>query len=620
MFRYIALIWNPASQQRADYAQLLTARLKALVPQWHEAYDHAGMRVFCADAKPDGFDAHGLANDGGVVLGFLFERNADLHDDTPARRASLDADSSRSIVRSRGEALIARYWGDYVAFLAAEDGPCKSIVKDPTGNLPCFGTSVRGVHLFFSCIADCMELQLPAFTLNRNYLHSRLLDGGMNYRHNALENVHPVHRGERVDIDAAREPALVSRRFLWTPMHFPESEHLIEDPDTAARAMRAQVRSATHSLASRHKHLLLRLSGGLDSSIVNGCLADAPARPKVVCYTYFNPRSRSDERPWARLAAAHSGFEHLEHAMVPEDLPLAAALHMPPLVEPATVLEFLQRTALEDQLSRAHLATAVFNGDGGDSGFCSDSIKFALSDYFRLHGIDAFALRLASQIALLTQLSSWTVFMRSLSQWRKGWVPAHEQEDLLSICKLVNPAVVTSFMPDRLEHPWFMTEEPIPGGIERRIGMLAANPHFYTASPDARQPAPEIVSPLYSQPVMQTLLRIPIHVHFEAGHDRGLARRAFAQEVPSAILQRRWKDRAPGFHDELVYRNRDFLKEFFLDGVLVAEGLLDKGAVEHALSSSPNKSQVLSGEIISHMGIEIWARHWLSREIRRAVA
>src|SRR3546814_3602235 len=42
------------------------------------------------------------------------------------------------------------------------------------------------------------------------------------------------------------------------------------------------------------------------SSIVAGCLGRASTQPRITCYTFFNPQGRSDERPWARLAAERS--------------------------------------------------------------------------------------------------------------------------------------------------------------------------------------------------------------------------------------------------------------------------------------------------------------------------
>jgi len=139
--------------------------------------------------------------------------------------------------------------------------------------------------------------------------------------------------------------------------------------------------------------------------------------------------------------------------------------------------------------------------------------------------------------------------------------------------------------------------------------MLVVTPEFYNVI-DATQPEPELIAPLNAQPAIELFLRIPIHVHAEGGRDRGLARRAFAREVPAPILQRLWKDRAPGFHSELLLRNLDLVRELFLDGVLVREGLLDRAAVEAALAAGPAKTEVLPVEIYRHLDVEIWARYW----------
>lgn len=612
MFRYMTWIWNTASQHQSEAAELLSGRLRATSPQWQDVFHRAGLRVVCADARAGSLEPRLMAHDAGVVLGNLFERNTDPEDPTPSRKALLDTAATEYIVRSQGNWLATRCWGDYVAFVTDAQGRFRWVIKDPVGNLPCFSTSFRGLKIFFSCIADCLKLQLLSFTINPSFLSRRLVNGGSSQEHSPFLEVTHVHRGECVEIEPARATSLVSRRLLWTPLHFSKSNCLIEDPDVAARAMRATVRSATHTLAGCHEDLLLRLSGGLDSSIINGCLKDAPAQPKVTCYTHFNPRGRSDERPWARLATRYSGFEHVEYPIVPEQINLRGALKMPPSVEPASVLEFLQRTSVEAQLAPPRRATAIFTGDGGDSGFCSDSIRYALTEYFRLRGFDAGALRLAAQIALLGELSTWTVLLRSLHEWRVGSSTAIPRDERQQACRMVNPALVAEDTHElQTGHPWFRSEERVRGDIVRRVGMLAGPAAFYNAVTDANDSVPEIVSPLYSQPVVELLLRIPIHAHFEEGQDRGLARRAFAPDVPRSILERRWKDRAPGFHEELIHANHKFLREFFLDGVLVGEGFLDRCATEAALSTAPKRNYVFPGEIIAHIGTEIWARHWI---------
>jgi asparagine synthase (glutamine-hydrolysing) len=125
---------------------------------------------------------------------------------------------------------------------------------------------------------------------------------------------------------------------------------------------------------------------------------------------------------------------------------------------------------------------------------------------------------------------------------------------------------------------------------------------------------PEIVAPIYSQPMIELALRIPADVLFAGGQDRGLARLAFRGDVPQPILNRVWKDRAGNFHDEIIRRNRDWLREIFLDGVLVSEGLLDRVALERALTPGPVKSDVFPGELLRHLDTEIWARQWTTRQ------
>jgi asparagine synthase (glutamine-hydrolysing) len=143
--------------------------------------------------------------------------------------------------------------------------------------------------------------------------------------------------------------------------------------------------------------------------------------------------------------------------------------------------------------------------------------------------------------------------------------------------------------------------------------MLLAAPDLYAGQAQPGAPGPEIVAPIYSQPMIEVALRIPADVLFAGGQDRGLARRAFRGDVPQAILSRVWKDRAGGFHDEVIQRNRDWLREMFLDGVLVSEGLLDRAALERALAPGLVKSDVFPGELLRHLDTEIWARQWTQR-------
>lgn len=608
MFRYIALVWNVTNEQQSSTAESLDGRLRA--QRWTPAFLGKGLRVFCADAGSGMLRALTLANDAGVILGTLFERNRDIDDDSPSRRATPSARGTEAILASQGRWLIENCWGNYVALLHDASAGIVRVVKDPSGTLPCFKTSLEEVTILFSHIGDCVELGARRFAVDRTYLRARVL-GFNDLEKNALEGVEQVRRGECVELDPAARPVIRSRRFYWNPFAFLQAQRAIEDPRRAGESMRATVRSCTQALSGGHASLLHRLSGGLDSSIVAGCLGRASTRPRITCYTYFNPHGRSDERPWARLAAEHTSFEHLEYPIVPAEISFADLVRPRPATEPLPLLAYLMRSTVEHRLAAERKATAVFTGDGGDSGFCSDSFPYAVTDYLRRHGPRLAALRLASDAALRTERSTGAVLLTSIRRWLFGARMREQIPALLLGSQLVSPQVRDGFaIPESYPHPWFSQLGHVPWDVIRRLGVLVLTPEFYNVG-DAAQSEPEIVSPLYAQPALELFLRMPIHVHAEGGRDRGLARRAFAREVPEQILQRQWKDRAPGFHSELLLRNLDFVRELFLDGVLVSEGLLDRGAVEAAFAAGPSKTEVLPAEIYRHLDVEVWARYWM---------
>jgi asparagine synthase (glutamine-hydrolysing) len=329
------------------------------------------------------------------------------------------------------------------------------------------------------------------------------------------------------------------------------------------------------------------------------------------CYTYYAPGGRSDERPWARLAANRHGLCHEEYPAVADQIPLPHILQMPPQAEPTASLGYLLRSTLEANIACEHQATAVFCGDGGDSGFCGDTYAYAVSEYMQRHGLRPHAFRLAAAVAGVTQESTWTVLLKSLRRWRRGQGMEHQRKLVLSVSTLLDEELRASYADACVfPHPWFNHHRSVPWSLVGRLGALLAPPEFYNVA--AGLDAPEVVAPLYSQPATELFLSIPLDVHFHGARERGLARRAFASDLPAEIIRRTWKDRAPGFVDSLVAKHRAFLREMLLDGELVDARLLNRKAVEAALSDRMTRSAVFPGELLRHLDVEVWLRRWRS--------
>lgn len=606
MFRYVALAWDVESESQCAAARLLADRLQTRNKPWGRAGEENGLCVFHTNPRHGSLRAHALEPDRGVLLGAAFRRHLDPENTAPADRLIPNREQSERIVASRGRWLVDHAWGDYVALMRDPMARRSWVLKDPAGNLPCLRTGFRGVEVVFAHIEDLLATGLFEFTVNPRYLANRVLHGGV-LEDEALNGIERVYRGECVELKGNGKRG--ERAFHWHPLHFPGANDLIEDAAYAARAMRATVRSCTHTLVQEHRSALLRLSGGLDSSIVAACLSDAPGKPELHCYTYHASEGRSDERPWARLAAARSGLKLEEHAVTAESIPLPSAVTMPAMAEPTAVMGYLLRSTLEHRIATEHHASAVFTGDGGDSGFCGETFAYAASEYLRRRGLGLQAWRLASHVAAITQESSWAVMIKSLRRWLRGAGMEHHLTALLPASRLLTEELRASYSAaTTFPHPWLADLHPVPWALIRRLGALLAPPESYNIAQGL--PAPEILSPLYSQPATELFLRIPVDVHFQDGRERGLARNAFSGEVPPEILRRMWKDRAQGFLDHLMQRHRKFLRELMIDGVLVQEGLLNREAVEETLTDRLSTSPVYPGELLRHLDVEIWARQW----------
>lgn len=618
MFRYLALLWNPNDSRELDKIQLLDRTIAERVPTLQRCFDGAGVRVFCSDVDGTGLKVYRTGGQSGVVLGRLFRRNKEINEDRAAEEGTFEPMDDDRLAVSKGRSLITDYWGNYVAILIDKSSAFKRIVKDPTGSLPCFHTTWQRVDIIFSCLGDCIDLRILPFTVNWSYVASSVARGGFEHRLNPLNEVSEIHRGECREIESDGSS---STRLYWQPTSFADRACIIDDPSAAAAALHATVRSATGTLARTHGTILLRLSGGLDSSIISGCLKDTRPRPAVTSYTYFAPDGRSDERRWARLAADYAGSEHLELPMDPLNVRLDSLTNVRPSVEPVSAFTHLKSGEMERLIAENHDFTAVFTGDGGDSVLGASSIATAVDDFIRMRGLSKGLLNLASHVALKTDSLVWTVLRAAIRRrlLRSG-VGDYGDKLLFGTTLATANAPGVKLNCGSVSHPWFAECSEAPWHVITRVGNLIASPDFYDAFMAPAGFSPILVSPLYSQPVVELSLRIPTFIHFEEGRARGLARLAFANEVPAPILRRQWKDRSPRAFDEIVRRNRNFIREVLLGGSLCNHRLLDRNAIDSALSSDFHTEKVRPGELLRYINMELWLRHFVERSAEKLAA
>jgi asparagine synthase (glutamine-hydrolysing) len=601
VFRYLALIWNDADPEARDEARRIGAALGTSPDEWQKSVGLPGLEVHHTGAQGSS-SARVLHGGTGVVLGTLFSREAEFRS-APASQ-SFDAAESERIVASGGRRLIERYWGRYVAFAREASADATWVLRDPSATMPCLEARLGKVDVYFSWPDDAFLVGVDVRTVNWEFLAAYLCQTRLQVHETGLANVTQVLGGECVEVRKATR----RRSFHWDPLRVASTE-VIDDITLATESLRRSVRDCVQAWASGYETILHTLSGGLDSSIVLACLHEAPTKPRILCLNLHSPGSNTDERSFARMAAARAGCELIERERNGH-LDLKQMLDQRRSPAPESYLPYLEINPHEAALAAAVGMTGSFSGIGGDQLFYQSRAFFAAGDYLQRNGLRVPFFRIALDAARIDRLSVWTVLRHALvygaggRTWSAGQEPARHktliQTDVID-------EVARQTRAGQLVHPLFRSPARVQSGkVWHAFQLLIPPPGF--ANPLGQPARLESVAPLYSQPLMELMLRIPTYFLTIGGWDRAVARRAFQRDVPREIITRQAKGGQEEHARAVLSRNIGFVRELLLEGALVSRGILDRGKLEEVLSGRPTRANTGVAELYEYLGAEAWLR------------
>jgi asparagine synthase (glutamine-hydrolysing) len=225
-------------------------------------------------------------------------------------------------------------------------------------------------------------------------------------------------------------------------------------------------------------------------------------------------------------------------------------------------------------------------------------------------------LRIAFDSAQMDRVSVWHVLREALAehvQQRRWSLRGRVAEYMPLVRREVIEEVYGS---DAYVHPLLTDPRGTPNGKLWHAMQMMAPSEFY--DPFGLPDDPERVSPLYSQPVIELCLRIPVHILTYGGWDRAIARRAFYSELPREVANRRNKGGIEQHVRQIFTHNAVFMRELLLDGALVKEGIIDRTKLAAALSGRGSKIHHGQVELLEFMGTEAWLRHWHNQGWRAA--
>lgn len=489
--------------------------------------------------------------------------------------------------------LLARTWGGYVAFEVSRDERIARVLRDPSGAQPCWMVRSPASTVFSNDVRLGLTVAgRPQPAIHRESLAQALLFPDLRGPATAMEGIDEVQPGTARSAPIATGAWTTETR--WSPWHFTPAAERVDDPDQAAELVRRGVDEATRAWSKTLDRPLVELSGGLDSSIVAAAIA-AAGKP-LLAMTLVTPGPDGDERRYAEAVATSLGGTLREvHATADMiDLHRSASGHLP---RPAArgFAQAGDRLAL--QTAEAMGADGFLSGGGGDNVFAYYYSALPAADRLRAAGPGIGALATVVDAARLMRRSVWQTGRRAIERaWIDRSLPLWQRDP-----SLLSADVASLGMPD---HPWLKPPRNSLPGKHWHVRQLVTIQNHIEGF--ARGGLP-IVFPLLAQPLMEAALRIPSWLWIDGGRDRAVARRAFRDRLPQIIIERRTKGGLDSLAEAVVGQHHAVLSDMLLDGWLAASGIIDRPAVEKALSASR-----LSGRLrlLALADVEAWARCW----------
>lgn len=586
--RYIALIASDAESLALALSDM-AARLRNL-PDFDLVFDVDGLKIFADGARQMMLSPHG------VLFGTLFAGS-----DEPRVVETLSPADWAQISASAGKSLIDRFWGNYVAIMRDEASHAVHVIRAPLGDLPCYHLQEHGVTIVTSDVEGLIAAGLLRPAIDWSFVAGHLLREHFRPSATGLSGLTELLGGTRLTVTGGNRHI----EQLWSPWTFAGREAQIADEASAIDRVRETTLACVNAWGARFRHIVLGVSGGLDSSIVAACLArgDTP----ISCLTLATQDAGGDERLYARDLATHLGiplhedFEDL--GLV--DLGRSDASHLPrPLAR-----AFAQSgDHLNLRLAARVGADAFFSGAGGDNIFCYLPSAAPIADRLLVHGASAGVVKTIRDVSRLTDSSIWTAAMMGI---RRAWFRERGYTWPCNATFLTPEAVARASALGY--HPWLdAPRNALPGKATHIAWLIGIQNHLEGFN---RERTRAMVAPLLSQPLVELCLQIPSWMWCADGWNRSIARRAFAQDLPRSIVERRSKGSPGSFVIEIYEANRSAIRALLSGGLLAQAGIIDIDSVTAVIDDPRPVRANHYSRIMGLVDVEVWLRAWERRRM-----
>lgn len=485
--------------------------------------------------------------------------------------------------------LTRTLWGRYMALLLTPDGRLAGVFRDPSGAIDCAVSRSGPAWLIASDTPDWLiDATNDSPGLSWNAVAAALRDP-------ITLSTADLLRGWKTVPPGALHLPDGRNRVVWSP-----AIAVGGSPPATAVQLRETVDAAVAGLARDRSSLLVEISGGLDSAIMAASLRAGGFQGKVLWLNTHGPFAESDERAYATAVARMLDVELTIVSRSARDLAVGLALDHPRSFRPSLNRLDAGYDRLQAELCEANGVEGILTGKGGDVAFLQTATSTILADELRDRGLAALFGPTAPVLARRMRRSAWRTLRAAITSARRP------RDYAASPNALLHPDIRDL---GAVPHPWLSDLEEIGPGKRQQIVGFASNLGLHSLS--RRSAKADLLHPALSQPVMEAVLATPSYDLTRGGHDRLLAREAFADRLPDAVVHRRSKAELGGYYGRVVAANIELLQPHLLEGHLARHGLIDRDQVEAALQVEHLIWQGGYLELMMLALCESWVKAWL---------
>ncbi|PHZ83566.1 asparagine synthase C-terminal domain-containing protein [Paremcibacter congregatus] len=599
MYRYIALIWNAEDTKADATADFLSDYFNAEETIWEVPYDGAGMRVLQTGGARRRMQAYPLYphqdQQGGVVLGKLLHKARRLQ--AISQNADFTVPEARQVLQTEGQCLAEDYWGAYVAFF--QTASRKYILVDPMGGLGCFCLVYRGVEIYFSALRDMAACDFIDLSVDWTGVAQKL-NYGQGRTDVPINGVSKILPGQRLVLTPDGRRA----NFCWDPQQIAQSD-IIYDMDQAVALLRHTILDTVAALAAPYSRIVQSI-GGLDSSILLACLRQAPSAPELFCINQYGDSREGDERYFVRKTVAHMDVPLVEYQAPPVTLDFQTLSEMSVTSTPPFYLFLMQDRRVVNQYMTDVRAEVMFNGFGGDEILYAHGFNFGPIDYIKLRGLRPGLVKVIMEAARMQRRSVWAILPEIIRGLSGPESVATQQSSTWSHAFLT-PEILALVTAPEQTHPWSHRAAGVPPGKFNHLSPLATG-RFDREGFAPPEHSHSTLHPFLMQPVVEACLRIPVWLLLADGKGRGLARKAFQQDLPPEVVWRTSKSAIYPPSKPLIQENIDVIRGLMLEGEMVRGGFLRRDHLEDIMKNPAEMSEGDHGFLFYFLDMELWAR------------